>query len=241
MALGALTLVAMGFLAVAKPFDMARDEEEEAALGVAEPISFALPPLATPGGAGSEVEAVAAARRSVVQVETDEGSGSGIILSADGYILTNNHVIEDSRRIFVRLPDGRRLAAHVVRSSQAPDLALLRVFASDLAPAAWGDSEGLQLGQTVLAIGHSLGLQGTPTISRGIVSALRTQRNVRYVQTDAALNPGNSGGPLVDLRGAVIGINTMRLEREGLTTVQGINFAIAGSEARKWLARQMAR
>lgn len=241
MAIGALFLVVTAISSFGGPFGFSGDEAAEPTAADAEPVKFALPPLTTPGIAGTEVAAVAEAQRSVVRVVTDQGSGTGIVISADGYFLTNNHVVEDAREITVQLPDGRRLPARVVRRSAAPDLALLQATASDLAPAAWGDSETLQLGQTVLAIGHSLGLQGSPTVSRGIVSALRTQRNVHYVQTDAALNPGNSGGPLVDLRGAVVGINTMRLEGEGLTTVQGVNFAIAGSEVRGWLTQQLAR
>ncbi len=204
---------------------------------VGEPLQLSLPPLATPGAFGTEVEAIATARKSVVRVETDTGSGSGIVLTADGYFLTNQHVIEDAKEISVILPDGRRLTARLARSSTTPDLAVLKATASDLVAATWGDSDGLQLGQTVVAIGHSLGFQGSPSVSRGIVSALRSQSGVKHVQTDAALNPGNSGGPLVDLRGTVVGISTLRIEREGLYAVQGVNFAIASGEVRKWLGQ----
>jgi S1-C subfamily serine protease len=127
------------------------------------------------------------------------------------------------------------VAARVVRTSPAPDLALLKASAGGLVPAAWADSERLSLGQTVLAIGYSLGIEGEPTASRGIVSAFRTQQGVRYVQTDAAVNPGNSGGPLVDLGGAVVGINTTRIDYAGGRIVQGMNLAITGSEVRRWV------
>ena len=213
--------------------------EQVAAVGNADPVRFTLPPTAGPAAGGSEVEAVSLARRSVVRVETEDGSGTGIVVGAEGYVLTNYHVVEGAKRISVQLADGRKSTALLLRASNRPDLALLRLAdGAQLTPALWGDAEALQLGQTVVAIGHSLNLQGAPTVSRGIVSALRSQRGVRYVQTDAALNPGNSGGPLVDLRGTVVGINTMRLEGEGLTTVQGMNFAIAAGEARRWLAEQ---
>ncbi|MHB1135037.1 MAG: trypsin-like peptidase domain-containing protein [Chloroflexota bacterium] len=218
-----------------------RDEGNEAVLvNDAEPVRFPLPALGMPSLSGTEVEAISLARRSVVRVETEDGAGTGIVLSADGYVLTNHHVVEVAQQITVQLADGRKLPARVLRVSSRPDLALLRVEGTDLIPALWSDAEALYLGQTVVAIGHSLNLQGAPTASRGIVSALRSQRGMRYVQTDAALNSGNSGGPLVDLQGAVVGVNTIRLEREGLTAVQDMNFAIAAGEVRRWLAEQIS-
>jgi len=199
-------------------------------------VSVSLPPVVVSGsGGGSEVEAVARASPSIVLVTTSLGSGSGVVLTSDGHVLTNHHVVSGARKIEVVLADGRRLAAQVVKSSEAPDLALLRAPASGLAPATWADSDRLSLGQTVLAIGYSLGLEGEPTVSRGIVSALRSHESVRYIQTDAAVNPGNSGGPLLDLSGSVVGINTMRIDWAGASVVQGMNFAIAGNEARGWV------
>ncbi|MDA8219157.1 MAG: trypsin-like peptidase domain-containing protein, partial [Dehalococcoidales bacterium] len=156
-------------------------------------------------------------------------------LSEDGYILTNQHVVEGGGDVVVYLNDGQPVDAALVRSAEVPDLALLKAEVSGLVPAAWADSEGVSLGQTVIAIGYSLGIEGEPTVSRGIVSAVRPYDGVDYIQTDAAINPGNSGGPLVDLSGAVIGINSMRIEWTGFRAVQRMNFAIGGNEARYWL------
>ena len=193
-------------------------------------------PIATPRASATEVEAVDLARRSVVQISTPSGTGTGVALTSDGYVLTNYHVVEDGGRVTLRLPNGRRADARLIVGSESPDLALLKTSSTDLTPAGWADSDRLPLGQTVIAIGHALDFEGEPTISRGIVSAARTLRGVRYVQTDAALNPGNSGGPLIDTQGAVVGINTLRVERSGFRDIQRMNFAIAASEVREWLA-----
>ena len=189
-------------------------------------------PVAPSQRVASEMEAVAKARRSVVLVSTADGTGSGVVLTSDGHVLTNRHVVEGARKIEVRLADGRTLPARILRTSQIPDLALLKASAAGLPPAAWADSDRLALGQTVLAIGHALDMEGEPTVSRGIVSALRTRNSVKYVQTDAALNPGSSGGPIVDLDGAVVGIDTF-----GIEGADAMNFAIAASEVRRWLEK----
>lgn len=190
------------------------------------------PPVAPSQRTGTEMEAAAKARRSVVLVTTDDGSGSGIVLTSDGHVLTNQHVVEGAKQIELRLADGRKLAARILRTSKSPDLALLQASGAGLSPATWADSDQLALGQTVLAIGHALDIEGEPTISRGIVSALRTQNGIRYVQTDATSNPGNSGGPIVDLDGAVVAVDTFGLE--GAT---GLNFGIAAGEVRRWLGQ----
>ncbi len=187
-------------------------------------------PVAPSQRTGTEMEAAAKARQSVVLVTTPDGSGSGIILTADGYVLTNDHVVEGARKIELRLAGGQKLAATTLRTSKSPDLALLKASGKDLTPATWVDSDKLALGQTVLAIGHALDIAGEPTISRGIVSALRTRSGIKYVQTDATSNPGNSGGPIVDLDGDVVAVDTFGLE--GAT---GLNFGIAASEVRRWL------
>ncbi|MHB1413836.1 MAG: trypsin-like peptidase domain-containing protein [Chloroflexota bacterium] len=202
------------------------------------PVTVTLPTPSLLPSLGSEIEAVAKAKRSVVLVETEDGSGYGVVLTEDGYILTNQHVVEGGGDVAVYLNDGQPVDAAVVRSAEVPDLALLKAEVSGLVPAAWADSEGVSLGQTVIAIGYSLGFEGEPTVSRGIVSAVRPYDGVNYIQTDAAINPGNSGGPLVDLSGAVIGINSMRIEWTGLRAVQRMNFAIGGNEARYWLENE---
>jgi serine protease Do len=156
-----------------------------------------------------------------------EGQGSGIIVDPRGYIITNNHVIDDSARVQVNLKDGRSFVGEVVGSDPATDVALVRVDSNGLPAARLGESDKLKVGQIVLAIGNALGLPGAPTVSMGVISALgRPLPGSDFVvegliQTDAAINPGNSGGPLADLDGRVIGINTAIIP-----FAQGVGFAI---------------
>ncbi len=157
------------------------------------------------------------------------GNGSGVIIRADGYILTNNHVVENARRIEVVLQDGRRLPAQVVGTDPATDLAVVRVRARGLPAASWGDSDDARVGEWVVAIGAPFGLDYT--VTAGVLSA--TGRGIGaneiedYLQTDASINPGNSGGPLVNLSGEILGINTMIIGRGS-----GIGFAIPSAMAR---------
>lgn len=160
------------------------------------------------------------------------GLGSGVIVSEDGYILTNNHVVEDAE-VQVILPDDRQFEATLVGADSATDLAVLKIDATGLTPAKLGDSEQLQVGQWVLAIGSPMGLP--QTVTAGIISATgRANLNIAayedFIQTDAAINPGNSGGPLVNMRGEVVGINTAIASRTG--GFMGIGFAIPSSMAR---------
>jgi S1-C subfamily serine protease len=167
------------------------------------------------------------------------GSGSGVLFTPDGFLLTNHHVIQNQSQVRVRTSDGRELAGRVVGADPWTDLAVVQAEASDLPFAELGDSARLRVGQLAVAIGSPFGFDST--LTAGVVSALgRTLRSItghlvdNVIQTDAALNPGNSGGPLVDSRGKVIGINTAIIQ-----SAQGICFAIPINAAKHILPQLM--
>jgi serine protease Do len=161
-----------------------------------------------------------------------EGVGSGVIIDQNGYILTNNHVIDDAKRLKVTLTDGQMLNGKVIGKDELTDLAVVKAEGistdeSDVLPYAHlGNSDDLKIGQVVIAIGNPFGLTGGPTVTAGIISSLN--RNIQFengmlelIQTDAAINPGNSGGPLVNTKGEVIAINTAKMPY-----AHGIGFAV---------------
>jgi putative serine protease PepD len=174
------------------------------------------------------------------------GVGSGVILTANGYILTNRHVVAGSQTLSVQIEDGRTFDAKVIEVSQTNDLALIKITATGLAPAKIADSGKIQVGQTALAIGSPLGTY-TETVTRGIISGLGRTVTVQdeatgkpvtltgLIQTDAAINPGNSGGPLLDATGAVVGLNTAVS-----TTAQGLGFAIPINDAASLISKALA-
>jgi S1-C subfamily serine protease len=227
-------------------------------------LSATLPKAAAPTGAetpnavpaqiitdGDLPKVVETARQSVVTITANgmaadnffgfnfpaTGVGSGVILTEDGYVLTNRHVVESARELTVALYDGSEYPAEVVEVSDTDDLALIKMDATGLKPATIGDSSKIVPGQTAVAIGSPLGTF-TETVTKGIVSALDRDITVQdeqtgrptqlhdLIQTDAAINPGNSGGPLLDASGAVIGINTaVAGNAEGLGFATPINKA----------------
>lgn len=201
-------------------------------------------------------------RTSTRRGSVNGGLGSGVVVDQRGYIVTNNHVIENGSSIVVRLFDGRELPADLIGTFPESDIAVLKVEADDLKPARFADSEALKVGQWVLAVGSPFGFD--QTVTAGIVSAkgrgglgpgsenAGSQGLQEYIQTDAAINPGNSGGPLVDLNGNIVGINTAIISRTGSNN--GLGFAIpsdiaqsvmeqiieTGDVQRGWLGIQMA-
>ena len=174
-------------------------------------------------------------------------TGTGVVLSSDGFIVTNAHVVDNSHIITVQLTDDRTYQAEVIGCDEVSDLAVLYIGASDLTPAQFGDSSSLRVGDTVVAIGDPLGSEFRGTYTNGIVSAINRDvdvdgRTMTLIQTNAALNSGNSGGPLINCYGQVIGINTMKIGTFTDTAgVEGLGFAIPSATVKEIVDQLVAQ
>ncbi len=173
----------------------------------------------------------------------EKALGSGIVISSDGYILTNNHVVQNARTIQVKLTDGRTFSGKVIGTDPETDVALVKIDADNLQPITFADSDQAQVGDVVLAVGDPFGIG--QTVTEGIISAKNRQgvsddssSDESFIQTDAAINPGNSGGPLIDTDGRLVGMNTAILSRSGGN--QGIGFAVP-SDLCRWVADSLIK
>lgn len=168
------------------------------------------------------------------KVLVEQGSGSGVIFTQNGYIATNNHVVDGAQELSVSLADGRIFTGKVVGTDPVTDLAVVKIEADNLPVATLGDSDSLMVGEPAIAIGNPLGLEFQGSVTSGVISALNRsleigERKFKLIQTDAAINPGNSGGALVNADGVVVGINSAKIAVAG---VEGIGFAIPINTAR---------
>lgn len=209
------------------------------------PVAQSVAKSATQGVVGITVERVAAGKLFDNNKQTEVGVGSGVIVSSNGYILTNNHVAGGkSKRIIVSLADGRNVDGETVWADPVLDLAVVKVNLTGLPALKLGDADKLQVGEPAVAIGNPLGLEFQRTVTSGIISALNrtisidTDQGTNYmedlIQTDASINPGNSGGPLLNSKGEVVGINTIKV-----TSAEAMGFAIPINVARPIVSRYM--
>ncbi len=244
MALAAVGLLS-GAAGVGVGAWMVDDTETAAAPGAPAPVITAVPSagidMPVLSGGVDVPEVLSIVQNSVVTLAVDTGTGmgtgTGVIISADGEIITNAHVVDEGRTVLVRLlGETEPRPARVLASDPGNDLALVKIEATGLQPATFADPVSLRVGMDVVAIGYALGLDGGPSVTAGIVSALDrtiiTQQGAldRLVQTDAPISSGNSGGPLVNAAGQVVGINTAVARSDSMTSANSISFAIGVGE-----------
>lgn len=189
--------------------------------------SATLTPMPIP--ISSVTDAIARVEPAVVRLVTEESYGSGMIIDEAGYVLTNSHVVKDANSVIIMLSDGRQFEGMVIGRDNIRDLAVVKIEGGNLPIVPLGDSNELELGQELIAIGYPLGLKGSVTVSKGIFSAFRTNVVATYIQTDAAINPGSSGGALINLNGEVIGVNTLKLVG---VAFEGMSYAITIDSAK---------
>lgn len=194
---------------------------------------------APPSESQQIAEVVKKVRPSVVRIRTRTAEGSGVgtgIVIADGLIVTNEHVIEGDNNPTITLADGKEIKGQVLGFDKKVDLAVVKVDQTGLTIATWGDSDALQVGERLVAIGYALGASafttGEPTVTSGIFSGKREFEGQNYVQTDTPVNSGNSGGPLINLKGEIIGVNVLVIGRSAQTQAQGLNLAIPSNIAK---------
>jgi serine protease Do len=190
---------------------------------------FGQPIPGQPGQPGQPRQGPSPKRQQPQEEERPRGVGSGFILTADGYVMTNAHVVEDASEVLVTLPDKREFKAKIVGADKRTDVAVVKIEATGLPAVKVGDISKLRVGEWVMAIGSPFGLENT--VTAGIVSAKQrdTGEYLPFIQTDVAINPGNSGGPLINMRGEVVGINSQIYSRSG--GFMGISFSIPIDEA----------
>jgi len=186
----------------------------------------------------SRREMIPALVKAVVTIQTDKGHGSGFIVSKDGYLITNEHVVGNESIVRVKFEQGFTLDAQVVKVNKDFDLALVKVQATDLPALTIGDDSALMLGEEIFAIGTPLDATLGQSVSRGVLSGRRELDGRNYLQTDVSINPGNSGGPFIDEDGKVVGVATMKISGKGL---EGLGFGVPISVALEMLNIRMTR
>ena len=184
--------------------------------------------------ATSLTDMIAAIEPTVVRITTSKGSGSGIIINRTGYVLTAEHVVSNVSSVTIVLTGGERYGASVIARDVPRDLAILKITSSrtDFPEAVLGSSASTKPGEEAIAVGYALGFEGRPTISKGIVSGFRVEDGFNYIQTDASINSGNSGGPLFNSKGQVIGIIVAKYVS---TSIEGIGLAIPIDETKAFI------
>jgi S1-C subfamily serine protease len=234
-----LTLLLVALLLLATAVACTREVIREVPVyPTALPTYAAVPTPASPSPEScTERDAVSRVKPAVVLILGSSVQGSGVVIDESGYILTNSHVVEGDESLTVMLPDGRQASGHVWSQASNVDLALVRVEESGLHAAKWGDSESLQETDTLIAIGYPIAevLGQEPSVTTGTLSAKRSDLYADWLQTDVALNPGSSGGAVVNMCGELVGISTGTIAE-----TEGMNFAIASATARP-IAEELIR